>query len=145
MFYFEIHGSAVFIWIICHFIATTSALFPSSSTNWRGYAFLSHWSDQFLYWCSNSILKIKCSMKVCFDQASLTHEILYVLTWQVNDRWHDCGMWAAEHYVVFGCKCSLPFSPPQSSSSIFLYPAPLPPPSPFPFALATQARLARNS
>ena len=76
MLYFKIHGSTVLIWIICHFIATTFALFPSSSTNWRGYAFFSHWSNQFLYWCLNNILKMKCSMKVCFDQASLTRKIL---------------------------------------------------------------------
>ena len=147
MFYFEIHGSAVFIWIICHFI-TTFALFPSGSTNWRGYAFLSHLSDQFvynIYWCSNSILKIKCSMKVCFDQAlaSSTREILYVPTWQINDRWRDFGMWVADRYTGFLCKRSLPFSPAQPPSSTFLYPlSPPPPPAllPIPFALATQAR-----
>ena len=30
-------------------------------------------------------------------------------------------MWAAQHFAGFGCKCFLPFSPPQSPSSIFLY------------------------
>ena len=126
---------------ICHFNATTFALFPSSSTNWRGYAFLSHWSDQFLYWCSNSILKIKCSMKVCFDQASLTREILYVATWQVNDRWRDfdaileCGRQSVKWAFI----ASAPFRSLFPSLPLPFFSTRLPPP---PFALATQASLS---
>ena len=85
---------------ICHINATTFALFPSSSTNWRVYAFLSHWNDQFLYWCSNSILKIKCSMKVFFwpSLIDLWNIIRSDMTsqWQMTWFWRDFGMWAAE-------------------------------------------------
>ena len=124
---------------ICHFNATTFALFPSSSINWRGLAFLSHWSDQFLYWCSNSILKIKCSMKVCFDQASLTREILYVPTWQVNDRWRDfdaileCGRQSVKWAFIASAplRSLLPSSPLPFFSM-------RPPQLPLPFAVATQ-------
>ena len=122
---------------ICHFNATTFALFPSSSTNWRGYPLLSHWSDQFLYWCSNSILKIKSFMKVCFDQASLTREILYVPTWQVNDRWRDfdaileCGRQSVKWAFI----ASAPLRSLLPSSPLPFFSTAPPSPSPSPLRL----------
>ena len=143
MFYFEIlfMQTTIFIWIICYFIATTLALLPSSSTNWRGYIFLPYWSDQFLCWCPNSILKMFHEGLYWPNLIDLWNIICSDMTsqWQMIQFWCNFGMRGGR--VLSGLWLQVLPSLPSSPVSLFRFlsspPTPPPPPTSFPLPLCT--------